>query len=63
MEEWLETAKTEFSGARQGAVVSLGVASSFIALRAWGWWRRLHLEGMGGIVVVVVTFRPWGLVP
>ena len=34
VEEWLETEKTEFSGARQRAVVSLGVALSFITLRA-----------------------------
>ena len=63
MEEWPETAKTEFSWARQRAVVSLGVALSFIALRARGWWRHLCLWGTGGVVVVVVTFRPRGLVP
>ncbi len=49
VEGWLETAKTEFSGAKQRAVVSLGVALSFVALRAQGWWRRLHLDGMGGV--------------
>ena len=49
VEGWLETAKTEFSGAKQRAVISPGVELSFIALRAWGWWHRLCLEGTGGI--------------
>ncbi len=49
VEGWLETAKTEFSGAKQRAVVSPGVASSFVALRARGWWRCLRLEGTGGV--------------
>ncbi len=49
VEGWLETAKTEFSGAKQRAVVSPGVALSFVTLRAWGWWHRLRLEGTGGI--------------
>jgi len=42
VEEWLETAKTEFSWARQRAVVLPGVASSFVALRAWGWWHQCY---------------------
>ncbi len=49
VEGWLETAKTEFSGAKQRAVVSPGVVLSFVTLRAQGWWHHLHLDGTGGI--------------